>query len=210
MVGALFFAGKWGLASAGHAFAMWHFDDWQESNEVPDVRMWKWAHEALYRAVLLDTNNAQYRNDLGRLYEFTVIKMTEHPSQIEPLLGIALEQFRATVEQRPSWAMAWANLAFIKHRLGQPDAECLHALDQANRLGASVPSVQQIIAEVAVANWLALSVPQRREMLATIETGLNSQRQRTIAKIIRHYGMDAYFCKILNVESRERICKSRR
>ena len=203
----LFFSGRWGVAAAGHTFAMWHFNDWQKSKESPDVRTWKWVHEAIHWSVKLDPDNAEYRNDIGRLYEYSATSMIEHPSQAAPLLDISLSFIRDSVRLRPSWALAWANLALIKHRVGKIDNEFALAMQRAMLLGKAVPSVQQIVAEAGIANWSALSVEMRRQVLNNIHHGLNSLNQRMIMKIIVGYQMKPYFCKILPQQDKDKFCK---
>jgi len=204
---ALFCAAKWGLASAGHAFAMWHFSSWQKSNEVPDVRTWKWVHEAMYWSVKLDPDHAEYRNDMARLYEFTAVRMVEHETQVEPLLEISLSYVRDAVRLRPSWALAWANLSLLKYRLGRIDKEFAFALNRAMELGAAVPAVQQIVAETGIANWRELSVSMRKKVLQNIHGGLGSLRKREIVSIMDHYNMRAYFCRILPLSDQKKVCK---
>jgi len=207
LVIALICAAKWGLASAGHTFAMWHFTSWQKSNQTPDVRMWKWVHEAMYWSIKLDPDHAEYLNDMGRLYEFTAIKMAEHDSQVKPLLEISLTFFRDAVRRRPSWARAWANLTLTKHRLGNIDEEFMVALDRSIQLGPAVPAVQQIVAEAGIANWRALSVSMRKKVLLNIHGGLGSLRKRQIVSIMDYYNMRAYFCKILPSSDQKKVCK---
>jgi len=204
---ALFLAGKWGIASAGHSFAMWHFESWQKSATPPDVRTWKWVHEAMRWSLKLDPGNAEYSNDMGRLYDYTAMNMVEHASQIQPLLTISLSFFRQATRLRPAWAFAWANLALLKHQLGHIDAEFDHALDRAMRLGAALPPVQRVVAEAGVAHWRHLSVAMRRKVLVNIHTGLGSLQRRAIVDAIEYYGMSAYFCKVLPASDRQYVCK---
>jgi len=207
LVIALVCAAKWGLASAGHTFAMWHFSSWQKSNQTPDVRMWKWVHEAMYWSIKLDPDHAEYLNDMGRLYEFTAIKMVEHDSQVKPLLEISLSYVRDAVRLRPSWALAWANLSLIKHRLGSIDDEFFFSLNRAMELGPAVPMVQQIVAEAGIANWRALSVSMRKKVLLNLHGGLGSLRKREIVSIMDYYKMRAYFCKTLPSSDQKKVCK---
>jgi len=206
LIGALFLAGKWGVAATGNAFAMWHFDDWRKSDHVPDVRTWKWMHELMRWSTRLDPENAGYRNDMGRLYEYTALNMIQHPSQIAPLLQISLSFFRDAVRLRPSWAQAWANLVLIKLRLRQIDSEFLFAMNRAVQLGPAVPEVQQIVAEAGVANWHRIPVATQQLVLRNIHIGLGSLRSRQIAAVIAHYHMTDYFCGNLPESDREQIC----
>jgi len=206
LIGALFLAGKWGVAATGNAFAMWHFDDWRKSDHVPDVRTWKWMHELMRWSTRLDPENAGYRNDMGRLYEYTALNMIQHPSQVTPLLQISLSFFHDAVRLRPSWARAWANLVLIKLRLRQIDAEFLFAMNRAVQLGPAVPAVQQIVAEAGVANWRRIPVATQQLVLRNIHIGLGSLRRREIAAIIAHYHMTDYFCGNLPESDREQIC----
>jgi len=207
LVAAVFLAGMWGISSAGHSFAMWHFDSWQKSDTPPDVRTWKWVHEAMRWSLKLDPGNAEYSNDMGRLYEYTAIRMVEHDSQIQPLLAISLSFFQQATRLRPAWAIAWANLALLKHRMGSIDPEFEHALGSAIQFGAALPSVQRVVAEVGVAHWLYLSVAMRRKVLGNIHAGLGSLQRREIVSTIENYRMSAYFCKVLPASDQHYVCK---
>jgi len=204
---ALLFAGRWGVASAGHSFAMWHFEGWQKSAKPPDVRTWKWVHEAMRWSLRLDSGNAEYSNDMGRLYDYTATNMVEHNSQIQPLLAISLSFFRQATRLRPAWAIAWANLVLLKHRMGSIDAEFDHALDRSMRLGAALPPVQRVVAETGLAHWQHLSVGMRKKVLANIHIGLGSLQRRAIIGTIENYGMSAYFCKVLPASDQQYVCK---
>jgi len=209
LVFALFLAAKWGVASAGHSFAMWHFDGWQQSDDTPDVRIWKWVHEAMRWSLRLDPGNAEYSNDMGRLYDYTAMNMVELDSQIQSLQIISLSFFRQATRLRPAWAIAWANLALLKHRIGSIDAEFDHALDSAMQLGAALPSVQLVVAEIGVAHWQHLSVPMRKKLLTNIHNGFvgGSTQRRAMIGVIENFRMSSYFCKILPASDRQYVCK---
>jgi len=206
LLAALFPAGKWGAASAAHGFAMWHFDDWQKSGDKPDVRTWKWAHEAMRWALKLDPDQGDYSNDMGRLYEYTALNMTEHDSQIQPLLAISLSFFEQTTRLRPAWAVGWVNLAMLKHRTGSIDVEFEQAIGRAMQLGGAETAVQRMIAAVGVAHWRQLTVGMRRKVLHNIHIGLAGPARGSIVSTIAYYRQSAYFCKILPVSDRHYLC----
>jgi len=204
---ALFYTGKWGFASAEHSFAMWYFDGWQKSAKAPDVRTWKWVDEAMRWSLKLDPDNAEYCNDMGRLYAYKAMNMVEYDSQIQPLLAISLSFFGRATRLSPAWAIAWANLALLKHRMGSIDTEFYQAMDRAMLLGAGLPSVQRVVAEAGIAHWRKLPVAMRRKVLHNIHVGLGSQQQRAIVSSIAYYRMSAYFCKILPASDQHFVCK---
>lgn len=201
------FAGKWGIASAGHTLAMWHFESWKNGGNVPDIRTWKLVHESLRWSIRLDEDNASYYNDMGRLYEYSAIKMVEHESQAGPLLEIASAYFSDAIRLRPSWGLAWANLALIQHRRGIHDDAFFQDMLRAMQFGSSVPAVQLTMTELGISNWRELTVPMRRKVLAIIQLGLNGPWKRDFANIIQHYGMASYFCLILSHPQRTGLCK---
>jgi len=203
---ALFYAGKWGVAAIGHTFSLWQFNSWQEQGP-PDERTWKWVHESMVWSIRLDANNAEYRNDMGRLYEYTATRMTEHPSQMTPLLKISLSYFRDASRLRPAWPLAWVNIALIKDRINIIDSEFFLALDRSLALGPSTPVVQQIIAEVGIYNWHALNIPLRTRVLKNIRDGLVSRNRAQIGRVVDRHGMKQLVCDFRPIPDENTYCK---
>jgi len=204
---ALFLSAKWGVAAISHSLAMNHLETWQEKHKTPSLQSWQWSYDALLLASKLDANNAEYQNDLGRFYDFSTAMMQGVNQSKDSLQHQAIDAFRLATSLNPSWAIAWANLALMKHKVGEMDGEFTLSANQALRLGAALAPVQIMMSEVAVAGWSELSVALRLTMLDNIHHVLQSRHGYKLIKTMKTYQSLAYFCMIFDDKSKDKFCK---
>jgi len=205
----LFVSAKWGVAAMSHSLAMNHLETWQQKHKTPSLQSWQWSYDALVLATNLDANNAEYQNDLGLFYEFSVDVMQGVKQSKESLQNQAIDAYRLATRFNPSWAIAWANLALKKHKAGQIDDEFTLSANQALQLGGALSPVQIIMSEIAVARWSELSVALRLKMLDNIHHVLQSRYGYKLIKTMKAYQALPYFCLIFDDETKEKFCQTK-
>lgn len=102
----------------------------------------------------------------------------------------AAQRLRATLAARPTWPHTWADLAAVKFRLAQLDAEFFQALERAAALGPWEPAVQATVVDLGLAAWILLPESTREIVQATLERGLQHQATNMIDLAIRHQRVD--------------------
>ena len=207
LLAGLFFAGKWGIASASHSLAMNHLEQWQKDGERPDKQMWLRVEQAMLFSLVLDADNADYYNNIGRLYEHVSIYFVEGVARRETLLK-SVASFRKATELRPSWALAWANFTLLKHRAKQIDDELELSMSRALELGRATAYTQLIIAEVGLANWTKLSTKTQGLVLENIHQALNNTLHRKVMDKVIFYNMKPYVCSLLPLPDQQKFCKN--
>ena len=203
----IFFAGKWGVAAISHDIAMNHLYSWQKLKKIADEEMWTEVEWALQLATSIDEANADYHNDLGRLYEYTASTNMFTDRKNSELRHRALYSFRKSLELRPDWPVAWANLALIKYSLQNIDDEFEKALTTAVQQGVALSDVQKIVTEAGIANWQVLSKHTRQSVLLAIHGGLTNKNKHFVISTMEHYNMKPYFCIVLSDEDKDKVCR---
>lgn len=117
-------------------------------NELPAAADWLDARERLQRAIELDPHNPAHYEVLARWYERYAARLPRSSAVGVAYLEQSAAHLRHTLAVRPGWAYAWANLATIKVRLGQFDAELDAAVARARQFGPQEPDVQLALARI--------------------------------------------------------------
>lgn len=172
------------LAFQGRALV----NGWDKRPDAPGAPEWALAQARLERAAELDPGDPGIAEDLGRLHELRARAVAG--ADIRAELGLALGYFRRSLDRRPTSPYTWANLAFVKSRLGTLDAEFYRAIDTAASLGPWEPEVQLALAEVGVRYWDRLPEATRRIIHAAIGRGLKRQDGKLFDLALAYGRMD--------------------
>lgn len=136
------------------------------------------AYRGLEQAIRLDGGNPEHREYLGRWYE-AAARYRE-----------ALAHYRAAVQARPAWPYGWADVARIKLRLRQFDAELDEAVKNASRFGPWEPPVQLGIAALAMEAGHRLTPEARGAALALMSNALKRQERELVELAYRRGRLD--------------------
>jgi Tfp pilus assembly protein PilF len=117
--------------------------------EVPTPADWQQAQGELQRALALDPDNPALAEALARWYERYTLRLPRSSALRAAYLEQSAAYLRQALVARPGSPHAWTNLALVKLRLGQFDAEFQTALGNARRLGPREPEVQAALARLA-------------------------------------------------------------
>jgi tetratricopeptide (TPR) repeat protein len=80
-----------------------------------------------------------YNPDILEYYGTAYYRLSRYGAVKKIVLQQALNFYLMAVQQKPVSADTWANIAIIKFRLRQYDAQLIEALENASVLGAWVP-----------------------------------------------------------------------
>lgn len=157
---------------------------WESRPRKLSTEAWERAGERLRRAHALDPANPNVTEGIARLHE---LRARGRPAAAAAAdLRIALGYLRQSVLARPGSPYTWANIAFVKSRLAERDAEYLRALRHAAAFGPWEPEVQLMLAEMGLRDWDLLPGPARNVVRAALSRGLKRQDARLFDLARRH------------------------
>lgn len=202
------------MASAGLAsFQAGAFlAEWRKQEQAPSPRAAEVAIAAAERAVRqYPVANGQYLQQLGRALAASRAHEPYGDPFAQPTRAAALEALRQSTRVRPAWPATWADLAKVKLQQNEVDGELFAALEHALYLGPWRIDVTQPVAEIGLAAWPSLPVPQRlftlQAAIRTVEYGhANTRRLYAVAE---QAGRADLLCATLSADlkARRKLCQ---
>lgn len=181
----IYLAVSWSLADLFAKQAKYELQQVEKQGRITS-ESWKSIYTLLSRARYLQSSNP----DILKFYGSAYYILYNHSAEKLILLQQALNYYLKAAQQQPVSADTWANIAIIKYKLRQYDAQFVTALENAYILGASRPFVQHAIAEVGLAAWYRLPKNIRKKgrtvIFATVELGMHKQANLMISLIKKH------------------------
>ncbi|MFZ4624325.1 MAG: hypothetical protein ACOYNF_08835 [Rhodoferax sp.] len=163
----------------------WLITQWRYgTGPVFDEQRWQDARSNLLSALQYTPGNPLLLEDLGFLdgWRAYLLGTPEVGSQEymrkHDLLASAITSYRDATRLRPTYPHVWANLAVVKHRRGEHDAELWLAFDKALHYGPTESGVQIALAQVAFPHWATLDPERRRQCLAMWASATQATRTR--------------------------------
>jgi tetratricopeptide (TPR) repeat protein len=163
-----FIALCWGVADTKYEFASRGMARWSASPTAPEEDDWLAIRGALARADSLDGRNPAILGSLGLAY----LRQPAATGDAYSGQQQALKYFQQALLERPTSPYTWGNVALVKYRLGQTDADLMQALSNATRLGPWEPEVQFAVADIGLALWDDLFGAQRAEVKGMVGRGM--------------------------------------
>ena len=155
--------------------------DAESRRRDPSPAEWTRALEHLGEARALDPGQPEYAEETGLLYQARALRLPPADSMTRNYARQALENHREAVRLRPGSPYGWANIALLKARLREADAEFEAALRNANLLGPWEPEVQLAIAEAGFTHWARLAPPARAAVRESAARALRWQDAKLFA-----------------------------
>jgi hypothetical protein len=206
LIAALHAAALRGLADVAYFPARGTLDAWSKLGAAPTPAQWVAARDALAEARRLEPDNPLFVEETGRLYEKRVARADPAQPVVHGFLVRALGEFRRSARMRPASPVAWTNVALVKFRLGELNAEFRAAIENAARLGPWEPGVQRTLADIGFAGWRDLSAPVRAVIAGAIERASFTQ-PKEIERLAD--GRAAAFCADPLSRGAARLCAKR-
>ncbi len=173
---------RWALGDFAAYPARQSLEHWQTQGTVPDDAAIQAALTAADNALYWQANNGEYLDLKALLLYYRAISALQtEASALTPALAQtqaddytrqALDTYRQSTQARPHWPYSWANLALMKARLNEFDAEYHTALEQAIAFGPWENAVNISIAEAGMLGWFSLSKAQQQAIIANIQRGI--------------------------------------
>lgn len=162
-------AAQRGLADVVAQEPRYQIERWRAGKWVPDQFKLDAIQAELGMAHDLDPNNPNLLEDLGRFNAARVDRGQAYDPEVRAMRQQALARFRQALEQRPTSAGAYVNVALMKYRLGEIDHEFSESLLQAMRRSPWEPQLQLIAIELGLATWQALAEPAHETLKQAIQ-----------------------------------------
>ncbi len=105
-------------------------------------------------------------------------------------LRLSLHYFSQALQQRPSSAYLWINIALLKAQLGEFDARFEQALQSAYNLGSNLASVYTKITDMGFSLWGRLPKNSRQVVIANIRTQLKYNQDKLLILAQAYQRMD--------------------
>lgn len=137
-----------GIADLVAFSARQHIAQLEARNQLPSAAEWLDARERLQRAIELDPQNPAHYELLARWYERYATRLPRSSAVGVAYLEQSAAHLRHALAGHPGSAYAWANLATVKLRLGQFDAELDTSIARARQFGPHEPDVQLALARI--------------------------------------------------------------
>lgn len=189
-------AARWGAAGIyawqGHTY----IDRWIEMPANLNIDSWQNAHQNLERAVSLDTENSTYLNSMGVLYEWRSELNEFDFKAVQSDLIAALHWYQQALRYRPHSASSWANIAYVKSRLGQLDESFYRALSRASEYGKWEPNVLSRLLDAGLHLWPQMDREYRKLMTQVIQRSFVIEPEGTI-KMLDQSGLKYRVCGAL-------------
>lgn len=126
---------------------------WRESEKINSQGDYILAKETAQKAVELSNNNPLYLDVLADIYQWGLYQKLE--SDPVNVTKMAMQLYKLSIQNRPSWPVTWANMAVLKWRNGEFDEDFKFYLSQADKFGKSQPEVHLLFTELGLAAYQA-------------------------------------------------------
>jgi hypothetical protein len=129
---------------------------WACMGRVDDLSKWESSKQKLEKANILQRDDADIVSELGRLHEFKALSLPAWNPQARDSRGKAINYYKQAIKKRPTWALAWLNLAQSKILSQKTDEEAFDAIRNGFRFGRWQEKVQQRLLWLSIGIWPVL------------------------------------------------------
>jgi len=141
---------------------------------------WTRAHNILLKAHNLNSLNADYIYDMGRLSEWRAMGFAVWTPEARQYRSRAIEYFRQALALRPSTSFMWAQLAYSKVLNQEVDKETFNAMEKAIVFGPWEEMARLKVIWIGIALW------------DTLPARLKQRLNKIIARSLRLWDQSGY------------------
>ena len=121
-------------------------------------------------------------------------------------LELSVSYLRRSLRERPTSPYTWANLAFVKSRLGALDDEFYLSIRNAATLGPWEPEVQLLLADIGFRYWNRMPKPAQEIVHGAIRRGLRRQDEK-LFDLAARYGRVDVLCSTPGITASRRAVR---
>lgn len=178
-----------GIAGLAHDTARVAMKAWERQGHVSGAGQWQQANSRLLLARRLNSFNADYHADLGRMMEWRAWGTVRDGREPGRDRAHADRYYREAIDRRPGWGYAWANFAENRFLQGKLDAEFLRALEMAMEQAPWEPRVLEKVAWMGMAAWSRLPDSAREPVAESIRRMVELEESPyDIVRLAAQYG----------------------
>lgn len=179
---------------------------WQKGRVPERLEAFEPALRAANRALAMQSGNPHHYTLKARVLEWRGYRSGD---QAEEQYRHALALHRRAAELRPLWPDTWAEMAVLKLRLGEFDADLDYYLAQADRLGPYTAVVHKAVVQAGFAKLQRDPFVQPPLLETHILRGMSDRRTRgAIARITKEHRQQIMVCRWLQLAEQPAPYKS--
>jgi len=195
----LYNALNFGLASLNFYSVNNTVSVWQVNQKLQNKADYNKASQAIEQARKQHPAHPLYTELSAQIYEWGVIGGYEDTATA---LAVSKRLYMQAAKMRPTWPVTYASLAMNKWRSNEFDAELVHFLTLANRLGPKKAEVNSLFVEIGLALYQSnhpFYAELRPYLKQRISQGIrNSQSRTRVLTAIQHYEAQRTVCRWMN------------
>lgn len=194
-LGGIYFSITFGLGDIYAERSSNEFQTWRSSKER-SLEGWNSAFASLDMALSFAPNEPSYNQRMSRLYRSKVTSgLAVGEEQVEAGQK-SLSHLRASLEVRPFWGPAWADLALTKALVGEFDDEYFRAFENAALYGPWEPSVIHILTSLGRGDEKRLTESGLRAIIVDayvrgLRSPVKGVYKRTLTSLGTHLNLQA-------------------
>ncbi|UTW10618.1 hypothetical protein [Marinobacterium rhizophilum] len=186
-------------------------EHWNEAGTAPAPRAWAVAQAAAERAVrFYPGTDGDHYDRLGRIHEWQHAFAYFGDPAARASREAARDAYRVAVQARPDWPYTWVQLAYVKLRLQEFDAEFDTALARGFELGPWRIDANRWLAEIGLLAWPQLNSAQQAQTLESIRrtVAYSNAEARRLLTLAQGTGQQQLLCDALPfpLKTRRKIC----
>ncbi|MDX1812948.1 MAG: tetratricopeptide repeat protein, partial [Gammaproteobacteria bacterium] len=128
-------------------------EKWNCEGKVSRIEDWERANQYLSIANRLAPWDADILLNLGKLQEWKLASKSLWNDKAEDVRGKAINYYEQALEQRPTWANAWVNLAQTMLLNRQVNDKTYHAIEMGFLYGEQKPELREKLIWLSVGLW---------------------------------------------------------
>lgn len=171
----MLWSARWGYAEILAITPRHNISQWETNANTLDQQSAKESWGRLQKAIILNSNNAEFYMDLARLATLQAnIPETSIQDQ-QQYKTLAIHNLKQALKRRPTWGLAWAKLAQSYAADNSHTADFIKALELAIYFEPYEEVSQQLIIPLGIAQWNILPDTIKEKTINIIEHALQHQ-----------------------------------